>query len=136
MREAIMKHLSTMVCVVLAACATAKERTGVVPPTRIPDVVQSVRGPEGKPVAAASIPKAVRRAVVADAAQRFRVARSAVVITRAESVTWTDASLGCAEPGQMYTQALVPGFRVAAKTAEGELEYHADAGGRIVSCGH
>jgi len=130
-----MKHLSTMVCVVFAACATAQEKTGVAPPTRIPDVMANAPGPEGKPVPVASIPKAVRRAVVADAAQRFRVAKSAVVIPRAESVTWPDASLGCAEPGRMYTQALVPGYRVAAKTAEGELEYHADSGGRIVACG-
>lgn len=131
-----MKHSIAIAFVVLAACAVAHDKTGVAPPTRIPDVVEPEHGPQGTPVSAAAVPKAVRRAVVADAAQRFHVAESAVVIARAESVTWPDASLGCPEPGRMYAQALVPGFRLSAKTSQGELRYHADATGRVIACGH
>src|SRR5262245_20631505 len=54
----------------------------VAPPTRIPDPI--VAAPAGTAVSAADVPRAVRRAVVADAARRFNVAQSAVVIARAE----------------------------------------------------
>ena len=121
---------------VTAACASDGEpaERGIAPPTRIPDPEVAVIKPEGQPVATTAIPKEVRRAVVADAARRFNVAESAVVLTRAEQVTWPDGSLGCPQPGQMYTQMLVDGFRVTAKTTAGELLYHTDSRGNVVNC--
>jgi len=108
--------------------------TGVAPPARVPDTVQAGRIPAGDPVPVASLPRETRRAVAADAARRFKVAESAVVLTRAEQVTWSDGSLGCTEPGRMYTQALVPGYRLIAKTTAGELVYHTDQRGQVVTC--
>lgn len=105
------------------------------PPSRIPDVAMENVQPKGEPVNTASMPRAVRRAVVADAARRFEVAESAVVLASAETVTWSDGSLGCPQPGYSYTQALVPGFRVSATTPEGRLIYHADGNGNVVTCG-
>jgi len=134
------KPLCVVLCLALgwamAACAVAQDRprTGMAPPTRIPDIVGN-SGPVGEPVPTTTVPRAVRRAVVADAARRFNVAESAVVLARAEQLTWSDGSLGCPEPGQMYTQMRVPGFRVAAKTAAGELLYHTDSRGHAVACG-
>lgn len=118
------------------ACATdAKPKeAGIAPPTRIPDPEQAVLAPAGQQVSTTAIPREVRRAVVADAAKRFKVAESAVVLTRAEQVTWPDGSLGCPEPGRMYTQMLVEGFRVSAKTTEGELLYHTDSRGNVANC--
>ena len=118
-----------------AACATdAPKGGGVAPPTRIPDPQEAVLAPAGEQVSTTAIPREVRRAVVADAAKRFNVAESAVVLTRAEQVTWPDGSLGCPEPGRMYTQMLVDGFRVSAKTTEGELLYHTDSRGNVANC--
>ena len=117
----------------LPACAAEPPRTGIAPPTRIPNV-ELASGPPGVAVTAASVPRAVRRAVVADAARRFKVNESAVVITQVEKVTWSDASLGCPQPGRMYTQALVEGYRVVAKAGVVELTYHTDSQGRTVSC--
>jgi len=125
----------------LPACAADNPPTrpapaaGIAPPTRIPDVVDSLPEPAGTAVPSASVPQAVRRAVAADAARRFKVAESAVVLTRAEQVTWSDGSLGCPERGRYYTQNLVPGYRIAAKTSAGELIYHTDSRGNVVSCG-
>jgi len=106
----------------------------IAPPTRIPDMVGESAQPAGTPVTSANVPRAVRRAVVADAARRFNVAENEVVLVGAEQVTWNDGSLGCAEPGQMYTQALVPGFRITAKTQRGEMRYHTDDRGGVVNC--
>jgi len=106
---------------------------GIAPPTRIPDPLPLVV--PGQPVVIAVMPREVRRAVVADAARRFKVAESAVVLARAEQLTWNDASLGCPQPGHIYAQLLVPGFRVAARTPEGELIYHTDSQKRALVCG-
>jgi len=109
--------------------------TGIAPPTRIPDAETVSPLPKGTPVAIADVPRAVRRAVVADAAKRFKVAESGVVLARAEQVTWSDGSLGCAEPGVMYTQNLVPGYLIVATTDAGELAYHTDSRSQAKSCG-
>jgi hypothetical protein len=90
--------------------------------------------PSGTAIESAAVPQAVRRAVVADAAKRFRVSENSVVLTRAEQLTWSDGSLGCAEPGRFYTQNLVPGYRIVAKTTAGELTYHTDSRGNVVNC--
>jgi hypothetical protein len=120
-----------------SAADTPPTPRGIAPPTRIPDVetmepVASV--PAGKPISTAQIPRSVRHAVVADAARRFNVAESAVVIGRAEQLTWSDGSLGCPEPGRTYAQVLVPGFRLVAITSAGELTYHTDSRGKAVTC--
>jgi hypothetical protein len=130
------RFLATLMFATLAtACASGEEKraTPRAPPVRIP--APALNGqPEGQPVSTAAMPAELRRAVVADAAKRFKVAESAVVLTRAEQVTWTDGSLGCPEPGMMYTQSLVPGFRVVAKTAAGEQQYHTDTTGNLRTC--
>jgi hypothetical protein len=119
-----------------AACAASgeeKRATPRAPPTRIPAPALNDQ-PVGQVVSITAIPIEVRRAVVADAARRFKVAESAVVLTRAEQVTWPNGALGCPEPATIYTQALVPGFRVVAKTSGGELRYHTDSLGTTRSC--
>jgi hypothetical protein len=76
----------------------------------------------------------VRRAVVADAARRFAVDESAIVLTGAEQVTWGDGSLGCAERGRYYPQNPVTGYVIVAKAAAGELVYHTDARDQAKPC--
>ncbi|HUQ08970.1 MAG TPA: hypothetical protein VM146_01550 [Steroidobacteraceae bacterium] len=107
----------------------------IAPPSRIPAPIRPESSPLGTPVAAAGIPKVVRHAVVADAARRFEVPESAVVLARAEQVTWGDGSLGCPVPGRVYAQMLVPGYRVTAATASGQMLYHTDSLGNVVTCG-
>jgi hypothetical protein len=119
-----------------AAENTLPPRTGMAPPARIPPSAETVSPlPAGTPVGIAAVPREVRRAVVADAAKRFGIAESAVVLARAEQVTWNDGSLGCPEPGRMYTQSLIAGYFVVAKTPEGELSYHTDSRALVVNCG-
>jgi hypothetical protein len=130
------RFIATLVAASLASCAAAGEApraTPRAPPVRIPAPALNDQ-PAGQPVSTTAIPIEVRRSVVADAARRFKVAESSVVLTRAEQVTWPNSALGCPEPGTMYTQALVPGFRVVAKTTGGELLYHTDTHGNTRSC--
>jgi hypothetical protein len=126
-------------CVLACAQDSTPSPVQTMPPKRIPPVAPVVTlesaQPTGEPAMTASMPRIVRRAVVVDAARRFQVAEDAVVLASAEQVTWNDGSLGCPQPGQSYTQGLVPGYRVTAVTATGRMLYHADTRGNVVTCG-
>ncbi|MBS42435.1 MAG: hypothetical protein CMH83_04560 [Nocardioides sp.] len=62
---------------------------------------------------------------VADLAAQQGMPEDEVAVASVEEVTWRDGSLGCAEPGSMYTQALVPGRRIVLEVAGERFEYHA-----------
>lgn len=72
--------------------------------------------------------------VTRDAASRLRVDPGTVEVVSARQVTWSDGSLGCPEDGRMYTQALVPGFRVIVRAGGQTLDYHAAANGHFALC--
>jgi hypothetical protein len=46
----------------------------------------------------------------------------------AEEVTWPDGAVGCPEPGEMYTQALVEGYRIVLDVDGEEVHYHGTRG--------
>lgn len=64
-------------------------------------------------------------AAVTDLATTLGVDESVVEVVSQEEVTWRDGSLGCAEPGRMYTQALVDGTRIVLRVDGVDHEYHA-----------
>ena len=93
-----------------SASATSRPRFQTAPPGPIAPTGPLV----GTPVA---VPPARWDALVADLGARGVTATPELV--SAEAVTFSDSSLGCATPGQSYTQALVDGMRVVV-TAGGE----------------
>ncbi len=77
---------------------------------------------------------ALVEAARADAARRFGQPPSTFTLVSAEPVTWRDGSLGCPQPGRVYTQALVAGWRIRLRGPNGELDYHARTNGVPVLC--
>ena len=72
---------------------------------------------------------------LADAAKRTGLDASALVVQRAERVTWRDGALGCPQPGMAYTQALVPGWRIELQApGQAALLYHASRRGGWLWC--
>jgi len=56
-------------------------------------------------------------------------------LVSAEAVTWADGSIGCPQPGMLYPQALVPGYRVELRAPDGKLlTFHASRRGTVVQC--
>jgi len=53
---------------------------------------------------------------------------------RAEPTEWPDAGLGCPEPGKMYAQMIVPGFRVTLRASGKTYDVHVGEG-RAIVCG-
>lgn len=73
-------------------------------------------------------------AALEDAARRTKLERSKLNVISAEAVTWPDGSLGCPQPGMLYTQALVPGYRIRIQAGTEVLDYHAGRRGQLVLC--
>lgn len=71
-----------------------------------------------------------------DVARRTGLKPDAIKLGSAESVTWQDGSLGCPEPDVMYTQMLVPGYRVRIEAGGRLWGYHAARFGTPLLCPH
>lgn len=72
--------------------------------------------------------------ILADASDRTGVGQDELEVVQAQAVTWNDGSLGCPEPGQMYTQALVDGYHVIVDADGERLDYRAAEGGGFRLC--
>ena len=73
-------------------------------------------------------------AALADAARRTKIDASQLKVVSAESVTWSDGSMGCPRPDMGYTQALVPGYRIRILANGQLLDYHAGPRGAPFLC--
>ena len=71
----------------------------------------------GTPSVKSEVPQEILDPVLKEAAALAEVARDQLVIVHAESVVWNDGSLGCPEPGMMYTQTLVNGYWILIEAA-------------------
>lgn len=78
--------------------------------------------------------QSIIEAATQDAATRMNIDRAAIEVVRAEQVTWSDGSLGCPAPGMLYTEALVPGYRVLLRAGDETFDYHAAANGHLALC--
>ena len=72
--------------------------------------------------------------ILADAAARASLSSSEINVVRAQEQTWSDGSMGCPQPGQMYTQAQVNGYQVILAAAGEEYDYRAADTGYFILC--
>lgn len=63
----------------------------------------------------------------ADLSTRLAVEESSIETVSTQQVTWSDGSLGCPQPGEFYTQALVEGSRIILEHDGRFYDYHAGA---------
>ncbi len=127
-----------LLTLLLTACAApgGEDQTVSDSPTRAPisTVAPSSTNPEGTDDMSGSVPGEILQAISEDAASVTATDVSAVEVIMAKAVTWNDGSLGCPEPGKMYTQALVDGYQVVLKVADQELDYRITSGGDFRIC--
>jgi hypothetical protein len=118
-RSAIALPLSAVIAVLLPGAAALAER-------------QTATNDSARPMTTDL--KAMVEAALDDAARRTKIDRTRLTVLSAGSVTWSDGSLGCPEPGKAYTQALVPGYRIRIQAGAEILDYHAGRLGQLVLC--
>jgi hypothetical protein len=91
------------------------------------------------PATGAALPADLRErpavaTALADAATRQNVTTEQVKIAAWSPVTWNDGSIGCPEPGTVYTQATVDGELLLLRVDMTLLAYHAGADGVFSFC--
>jgi hypothetical protein len=59
-----------------------------------------------------------------DLANRLSVSTDQIDLVEVRSVTWPDGSLGCPQPGTMYTQMVVDGLLIRLRARGNIYEYH------------
>lgn len=104
--------------VLLAACGGGTEP---------PRAEETTVDPSPSTGATSAAPSNVVRAVD-DLAATLDVDAGEVEVVAVQEVTWRDGSLGCAQPGMAYTQALVDGSRITLRAGGRTYEYHSGGG--------
>jgi hypothetical protein len=134
---------ATSIVLLLLITACARTAAPSVPPASTEAdaserPAQSIRPlqtpPASEETVVGEVPDEILNAILADASDRSDVDVAEIDIVLAEQVTWPDGSLGCPEPGQMYTQALVDGYQVVVNAGGEELDYHVGSGGSFSLC--
>jgi hypothetical protein len=59
-----------------------------------------------------------------DLAGRLKISPDAATVKEAESMEWSDGSLGCAQPGMYYIQVITPGYLIVLQANGKDYEYH------------
>lgn len=83
------------------------------------------------------IPRDLEEAVQAarnDLSETTGHALEDIAVSRAQHVTWGNGALGCPEPDMMYTQALVPGYRIELLADNQRYQYHGASGRQPFLC--
>ena len=129
-----MRRLMTvaLAVVVLAACGEDGAGSGETGREAVATTTAEHHHPTSSSPPSSTIPltsadRAVVDAAVADLAEREGVTPAEIAVTDFERLVWSDGSLGCPEPGVMYTQALVDGSRVTLRLSGFDYSYHAGA---------
>ncbi len=147
MRSALLIVLTLL----LAGCGSSPTTTGsgsgaaagTTAPVSETAVPVETAAPEATPLpaetaASAAMPLpagSVEAKVVADLSRRLNLSSGALELTAKEAVEWSDGSLGCPVPGMMYTQAIVPGYKLTYSDGAKSYVVHTDQSGeRVVLC--
>lgn len=134
-RTLAVASMALVAALALSACATGAPMSDPTPTasssTRPPfqTTTPGAIAPTGTPT---DVPAARWDALVADLSTRG--VSGEPVLVSAEAVTFTDGSLGCASPGQSYTQALVDGMRVVVTAGGTTYDYRFGAGDEPTLC--
>ena len=85
--------------------------------------------------AGVALPRLIERAI-ADLVQATSAAADEIAVVSTEEVEWSDTSLGCPQPDEMYAQMITPGYLIVLEGGGETYEYHSgtDPEGPLVQC--
>jgi len=120
-----------------AASATATASPSAPPddrPSATPHGQQVPQTPAASPITG-EVPADILASVRAKLAAKIGDAAAAsATVEVAQAVTWPDGSLGCLEPGMLYTQMVVQGYQVVLAVDGTRYDYRVGAGGSPSLC--
>ena len=115
--------------------ASVQQRRDVVEKAATPNTPQrapSQDAADGEPTG--EVPQQILALFRDDLARRALVKPETITVVSATEQQWPDGSMGCRKPGEMYTQMIVPGYRVLLQAAGEKYAYHSDRRGNFVVC--
>ena len=126
--------VGTLVAICLSACGPAADPATTVSPLQEPaglgeDTEMEAQNNE----VVETLEDLAVNLCLRELAGQLQVAEEQIRVVNVEPENWPDASLGCPEPGKMYAQVIVPGFRVLLEAGDTQHLYHTD-GRRAISC--
>lgn len=80
------------------------------------------------------VPADVMAKAIADLTQRTGLDPATFTTIRSEQVQWSDGSLGCPVPGQMYIQVVTPGYWIIVEAGGKQYDYRATETGVLRLC--
>jgi len=121
-----------MAAVLIAAIMEAEP--GALQPIVIESPIPTLTPTRASHPMQSQIPNQILEPILKEAAALANISREQLVIVRAERALWNDGSLGCAQPGNMYTQAQVNGYWVIIKARGQTYDFRADSRGSFILC--
>jgi hypothetical protein len=115
--------------------ASVDQRRSVVEKQPTPNTPQRApRQEAAAPDNTGEVPQQILALFRDDLARRALVKPETITVVGAAELQWPDGSLGCPKPGEMYTQMIVPGYRVVLQANGERYAYHSDQRGKFVVC--
>lgn len=87
------------------------------------------------PAGTGEVPQQLLALFIDDLARRALVKPETITVVSATEQQWSDGALGCPKPGEIYTQAIVPGYRAVLQAGGEKYAYHSDQRGHFIVCG-
>lgn len=131
--------LAAALASVVVACSAAGDRATPAAPATATAAPAARPSPSATPVFATLtpepdvLPEGVARAITL-LASASGASPQFIRLDSWDRTAWPDSSLGCPEPGKSYAQVVTPGWKIVLSAPDGQHEFHADAGGRLVDC--
>ena len=91
---------------------------------------QTIIQVQSQNVRTSGLPLAVMNAVIKDVSRNENIPQTRLRISGYSSETWRNGCLEVLKPGEMCTQALVPGYKVTVSDGSQRWIYHTDKNGR------
>ena len=133
-----LRFLLVVPLLALAAAGCADQDPGDATASPLASITASPLTPEGSSSAGSLAPGAADtpevKAAVADLSTQLGVSESEVEVVSVQEVTWSDASMGCPQPGMNYTQQLVNGQLVVLSVGGTRYEYHSGGSRPLFLC--
>ncbi|MCA1644491.1 MAG: hypothetical protein LC797_03155 [Chloroflexi bacterium] len=119
----------------VSACAPSAGDQLTTPAAPAPSRVPASPVPSVLPGSVPSAdPQPLVEAALRDAAAHLGISAADLHVDQVDARQWGDSSLGCPQPGLMYSQIVTPGFVIIISGAGKQLEYHSDTRGPVVLC--
>ena len=127
-----------LLALAVAACATTPEGEPVRSDSSSPDAARppaETVPPLGEAIAPEGVPEQAWTAVLGALERELDGVNAADVhLVSVQAETWNDGSLGCPQPGEVYTQALVDGHRIVVEVDGEEFDFRVPSGGEPRRC--